>query len=49
MLLWPNTYKDVKQIESKPFVADADQMKLIRTNVFDYFGTNEDVLQNKLL
>lgn len=47
VLLWPNTYKDVKQIESKPFVADADQMKLIRTNVFDYFGTNEDVLQNK--
>lgn len=47
VLLWPNTYKDVKQIESKPFVVDADQMKLIRTNVFDYFGTNEDVLQNK--
>ena len=47
VLLWPNTYKDIKQIESKPFVVDADQMKLIRTNVFDYFGTNEDVLQNK--
>lgn len=47
VLLWPNTYKDVKQIESKPFVVDADQMQLIRTNVFDYFGTNEDVLQNK--
>lgn len=47
VLLWPNTYKDIKQIETKPFVVDADQMKLIRTNVFDYFGTNEDVLQNK--
>lgn len=47
VLLWPNTYRDVKQIETKPFVVDADQMKLIRTNVFDYFGTNEDVLQNK--
>lgn len=47
VLLWPNTYKDIKQIESKPFVVDADQMELIRTNVFDYFGTNEDVLQNK--
>lgn len=47
VLLWPNTYKDIKQIESKPFVVDADQMQLIRTNVFDYFGTNEDVLQNK--
>ena len=47
VLLWPNTYKDIKQIESKPFVVDADQMTLIRTNVFDYFGVNEDVLQNK--
>lgn len=47
VLLWPNTYKDIKQIETKPFVVDADQMRLIRTNVFDYFGTNEDVLQNK--
>ena len=47
VLLWPNTYKDIKQIETKPYVVDSDQMKLIRTNVFDYFGTNEDVLQNK--
>jgi len=47
VLLWPNTYKDIKQIETKPFVVDPDQMKLIRTNVFDYFGVNEDVLQNK--
>jgi len=47
VLLWPNTYKDIKQIETKPYVVDADQMKLIRTNVFDYFGTNEDILQNK--
>ncbi len=47
VLLWPNTYKDIKQIETKPYVVDPDQMKLIRTNVFEYFGTNEDVLQNK--
>ena len=47
VLLWPNTYKDIKQIETKPYVVDAPQMNLIRTNVFDYFGTNEDVLQNK--
>ena len=47
VLLWPNTYKDIKQIETKPYVVDPDQMKLIRTNVFDYFGVNEDVLQNK--
>ena len=49
VLLWPNTYKDIKQIDSKPYVVDAEQMKLIRENVFDYFGVNEDVLQNKTI
>lgn len=47
VLLWPNTVTDVKQINSTPFVVDADQMKVIRNNVFDYFGVNEEVLQNK--
>lgn len=47
ILLFPTTYKDVKQIDSKPFVVDADQMKVIQTNVYNYFGVNEDVLQNK--
>ena len=47
LLLFPNTYKDIKQIDSKPFVVDAEQMKLIQTNVFNYFGVNEAVLQNK--
>lgn len=47
VLLWPNTYTDIKQIDSKPFVADADQMKLIEDNVNRYFGVNADVLENK--
>ena len=47
LLLFPNTYTDIKQIESKPFTIDADQMKEIRDSVFEYFGVNEDVLQNK--
>ena len=46
VLLWPNTYKDVKQIEAKPYVADPDQMKQIRENVFYYFGVNEEILTN---
>lgn len=49
VLLWPNTYKDVKQIETKPFVADPDQMSLIRENVFDYFGINEKILKNEAI
>lgn len=47
VLLFPNTYSDIQQIKSSPFVVDADQMDSIRKNVFDYFGVNEEVLQNK--
>ena len=47
LLLFPNTYQNIKQIESKPFTVDAEQMKEIRANVFEYFGVNEDILQNK--
>lgn len=46
LLLFPNTYANIKQIESKPFTVDAEQMKEIRANVFEYFGVNEDILQN---
>ena len=47
LLLFPNTYSDIKQVETKPFIVDAEQEKLIRDNVYNYFGVNEDVLQNK--
>lgn len=46
VLLWKNTFKDVKQIEAKPYIADADQVKLINENVNRYFGVNSDVLEN---
>lgn len=49
MLLFPNTYKDVKQITSTPFTVDDKQMKLIRENVFNYFGVNDKVLQNSAI
>lgn len=45
-LLFPNTYKDIRQIDVKPYTVDADQMNLIRENVYNYFGVNEAVLQN---
>ncbi len=47
LLLFPNTYKDVKQIEVKPWIVDDKQMEIIKSNVFEYFGVNEDVLENK--
>lgn len=47
LLLFPNTYTDIKQIESKPYAVDADTMKLIRENVYEYFGVNEEILKNE--
>ena len=47
LLLFPNTYKDVKQIDVSPFVMDSAQSEMIRENVFNYFGVNEEVLQNR--
>lgn len=47
LLLFPHTYKDIKQIDSKPYVLDAEQMRIIEKRVFNYYGVNEDILQNK--
>ena len=47
LLLWPNTYTDIQQLQNKPWMVDADQMKLIKDNVLDYFGISEDILQSK--
>lgn len=47
VLLIDQKYEDVKQIDSKPFVVNPLQMAQIKENVFTYFGTNENILQNK--
>jgi len=47
LLLFPNTYQNIQQVKAEPFVADADTMKAIRESVYDYFGVNDDILQNK--
>lgn len=47
LLLFPNTYTNIKQVEVKPWVVDAEQMKAINNNVFQYFGVNEDLITNK--
>ena len=46
VLLFPNTWTDIKQVESKPYTVDAPQMELIKTNVSNYFGVNEKVMQS---
>lgn len=47
LLLFPNTYDDIHQVDSKPWIVDAEQMKIIKDNVFEYFGVNEEILQNR--
>lgn len=45
-LLFPSTYKDIKQIDVKPYTVDAEQLKLIYSNIYNYYGVNEKILQN---
>lgn len=47
VLLFPNTYSDVKELTNKYYTVDTEQMEFIKENVFDYFGINEDVIQGK--
>ena len=47
LALFPNTYTNVQQITSNPQIVDPEQMQIIQTRVLNYFGSNEDVLQNK--
>lgn len=45
-ILFPNTYRNVQQIKQAQYTLDAEQMERIQKNVYDYFGVNENVMQN---
>ena len=47
MVIYDAKFADVKPIESKPFTVNAAQMAQINESVFNYFGTNAGILQNK--
>lgn len=47
LLLFPNTYSDIKQVTDSAYRVDTDQLKLIQKNVYDYFGVNEEIIQGK--
>ena len=47
MILFPNTYTNINQLKQESYKVDADQQKLIKENVYDYFAVNEDIIQNK--
>ena len=47
LLLFPNTYTDIRQLDQKAYTVPEAELKEIRTNVYNYFAVNEDVLQSK--
>lgn len=49
ILLFPNKYQNVQQVKTTTFSLDANQMETIEKNVYNYFGTNKDILQNSAI
>ena len=47
ILLFPNYYNDIKQINQSAYTVDAAQRQAIEDNVHDYFGVNKNIMQNK--
>ena len=47
VLIFPNTYEDIHEMKPGGYTVDKEQQEHIKTNVFDYFAVNEDILQNK--
>ena len=45
--LFPNIYKDIKQVQLNNYVLDDKQTENIQRNVYNYFGVSEAILQNK--
>ena len=49
LLLFPNTYSDIQQLKNNPYTVDPEQSKKIDNNVFNYYGVNTDIIQNKAI
>ena len=49
VLLFPNTYEDIHEMKASGYTIDKEQQEHIKSNVFDYFGVNEDIIQNKAI
>lgn len=47
ILLFPLNYDNVKQINYTPYIIESEQLKQIKESVFNYFGVNEDIIQNR--
>lgn len=48
LLLFPNTYTNINQVKADPWIISAEEEKIIKANVFDYFNVNEELLQSSV-
>jgi len=46
LLLYDQTFRDIRQIEPYSYTISAEEMERINESVYSYFGINEDILQN---
>ena len=44
-----NVISNLQQVQSQAKIVDPEQMEIIQTRVLNYFGCNEEVLQNKTI
>lgn len=47
LLLFPNTYSDIRQINQTAYTVPKEELEEIRRSVYNYFAVNEDILQSK--
>lgn len=47
LLLYDNSFADLKQVEYKNFTIDPEEQELINNNVYSYYGVNEKILRNE--
>jgi len=47
LAIFDTKYSDVRQIDSKPYIIEPGQIEAVENNVFNYFGVNKPILQNK--
>jgi hypothetical protein len=46
LMIYDQKFTDVKQVASKPYVIDSEQLAQIESNCFRYFGVNDKILTN---
>lgn len=45
LMIYDNTFQDMRQVDPKSYTVDADEMQRIQDNVYTYFSINKSILQ----